>query len=203
MPASVDPSTLESANWWFDFSSRWLLVVGVIAATAACLTVALAFIQWRTERVPRATRRLAHCLTRKRSGAGPTRNGEPPKGSRRAKGTSRGRQTCPLEDRGTHRAALVNARATTRTNFKARRVQRRVRNNRGIAIDARERDVGERSARTAARRWLEYYHAARRHRPDDPASQRCDHPIPVNARPDSRNEKRAFGCAARSVGPAC
>jgi hypothetical protein len=50
-PMPIDPTALESANWWYDFSSRWLLVVGGVAAASACATVALAFIQWRSDTV--------------------------------------------------------------------------------------------------------------------------------------------------------
>jgi uncharacterized coiled-coil protein SlyX len=49
---STDSAALESATcWWYDFSGRWLLIVGVIMAVAACATAALAFIQWRTNKI--------------------------------------------------------------------------------------------------------------------------------------------------------
>src|SRR5688572_3789195 len=48
---AIDPATLEAANWWYDVASRWLLLAGVLAALAACATVALAFIQWRADAI--------------------------------------------------------------------------------------------------------------------------------------------------------
>lgn len=47
----VDPAALDSALWWYDVSSRWLLGLGLLTAIAACLTVAAAFKQWQTNNV--------------------------------------------------------------------------------------------------------------------------------------------------------
>jgi hypothetical protein len=51
MSPPVDPTSLDAANQLFDFSSRWLLVVGAVAAATAFAAFALAVIQWRSDRV--------------------------------------------------------------------------------------------------------------------------------------------------------
>ncbi|MEX1060243.1 MAG: hypothetical protein WED13_04410 [Methyloceanibacter sp.] len=44
----VDPAALDSAIWWYEFSGQWLIGAGALTAIAACITIALAFIQWRS-----------------------------------------------------------------------------------------------------------------------------------------------------------
>jgi hypothetical protein len=47
----VDQATLEWANWWYDFAGRGLLISGILAAVASCVTVAFAFRQWQADSI--------------------------------------------------------------------------------------------------------------------------------------------------------